>query len=439
MSSPSTPVNDADASRLATIFRTDLDALLDGRPISATALKAPRRRSAITSPLAEAVAARLFPAAASPLHALIQYERIIVDLRAAYSRQEKEEMARTTLENRANTWAGRIEAQGPWDEVNDPLSLDGPEAVPMPVAISSAESLAPFFEYLAKGGDFEKRGDILVQLEPFYDEPYIEFEKGVLYRDQRMDLCKMVVGPQHITTLLNALRTNSFVKHFLLGNNLIGPRGAQALAAFLRDYPDKIETWYLAGCCLDAPAFGVFVSATAGAAAIFAALAGHPALEYLDVAHAYTTPDLGVRYNYIADGAAPAIGDFVTRCRTLRALCLGVTALSAGALEALRPPIRVSGLCYYTGTSIHGPRQGGKADGVRAALEANIRALYGGEVTYAQFVEGPLRFLNSGEYVRYIDSVYRNRDAGKAKRGEMVLEKQWKEGDGTLEMVWGDR
>ncbi|KZP10248.1 hypothetical protein FIBSPDRAFT_872824 [Athelia psychrophila] len=406
MSSPSTPVNDADASRLATIFRTDLDALLDGRPISATALKAPRRRSAITSPLAEAVAARLFPAAASPLHALIQYERIIVDLRAAYSRQEKEEMARTTLENRANTWAGRIEAQGPWDEVNDPLSLDGPEAVPMPVAISSAESLAPFFEYLAKGGDFEKRGDILVQLEPFYDEPYIEFEKGVLYRDQRMDLCKMVVGPQHITTLLNALRTNSFVKHFLLGNNLIGPRGAQALAAFLRDYPDKIETWYLAGCCLDAPAFGVFVSA---------------------VIPSTTCHSIWLKRNPLTAASAPDLARLI---------------IGARALRALRPPIRASGLCYYTGTSIHGPRQGGqggRADGVRAALEANIRAGYGNDVTYGQFVEGPLRFLNSGEYVRYIDSVYRNRDAGKAKRGEMVLEKQWKEGDGTLEMVWGDR
>ena len=71
------------------------------------------------------------------------------------------------------------------------------QAIPMPVKISSAESLAPFFDYLAQDGSFESRGDITVQLEPYYEEPYIEFEKGVLYRDQRMDLCKMyVVKPQ---------------------------------------------------------------------------------------------------------------------------------------------------------------------------------------------------------------------------------------------------
>lgn len=185
------PVNEADASRLAIVFRNDIDALLAGRPISATALKAPRRRSAITAPLAEAVAVRLFPDANHPLQALIQYERIIVDLRAAYSAQEQNERELMTLKNRVHTWAGRIEAQGPWDEVNDPISLDGPEAIPMPVKISSAESLAPFFDYLAKGGDFEHHGDIMVQMEPYYEEPYIEFEKGVLYRDQRMDLCKM--------------------------------------------------------------------------------------------------------------------------------------------------------------------------------------------------------------------------------------------------------
>lgn len=68
-----------------------------------------------------------------------------------------------------------------------------------------------------------------------------------------------MVGPQHITTLLNALRTNSFVKHFLLGNNLIGPRGALALADFIKGFPNKIETWYLAGCCIDAPSFKLFV------------------------------------------------------------------------------------------------------------------------------------------------------------------------------------
>lgn len=194
MSSSPTPdiIPDADAVRLTTVLRDDLNALDAGRPISPCALTAPRRRSARNSALASAVAVHLFPDDADePLHALIQYERAIVDLRAAYTTQERLEREKAMLDNRLNTWAGRIEAQGPWDEINDPLSLEGPEAIPMPVKISSAESLAPFFGYLAQGGDFEGRGDMMVQLEPFYEEPYIEFEKGVLYRDKRMDLCKM--------------------------------------------------------------------------------------------------------------------------------------------------------------------------------------------------------------------------------------------------------
>ena len=64
----------------------------------------------------------------------------------------------------------------------------------MPIKISSEESLASFFEYLAQGGDFDGRGDWVVQLEPRYEELYIEFEKGVLYKDSRMDFCKMLVG-----------------------------------------------------------------------------------------------------------------------------------------------------------------------------------------------------------------------------------------------------
>ena len=89
------------------------------------------------------------------------------------------------------TWSGRIEAQGPWDEINNPVLLEGAEALPMPVKISSEESLALFFEYSAQGGDFDGRGNRVVQLEQHSEEPYIEFDKGVLYKDSWMDLCKV--------------------------------------------------------------------------------------------------------------------------------------------------------------------------------------------------------------------------------------------------------
>ena len=102
---------DAEAS-LATILQNDLDALAHGRPISACALAAPRRRSAKTSGLASAVAAHLFPDnITEPLHALIQYEKAIIQLRAAFLAQEHAENERVTKENRTNTWSGRIEVQ----------------------------------------------------------------------------------------------------------------------------------------------------------------------------------------------------------------------------------------------------------------------------------------------------------------------------------------
>jgi NLR family CARD domain-containing protein 3 len=186
---------DAEATRLATLLQNDLDALAHDRPISACALTAPRRRSTKTSALASAVSAHLFPNyITEPLRALIQYEKAIVQLRAAFVAQEHAENERVRKENRTDTWSGRIEAQGPWDEINDPVSLEGAEALPSPVKISSEESLVSFFGYLAQGGDFDDRGNRVVQLEPHSEEPYIEFEKGVLYKDSRMDLCKVLVA-----------------------------------------------------------------------------------------------------------------------------------------------------------------------------------------------------------------------------------------------------
>lgn len=64
---------------------------------------------------------------------------------------------------------------------------------------------------------------------------------------------------------------------------------------------------------------------------------------------------------------------------------------------------------------------------------ANVHREYG--VDYDEFEAGGKRFLMSPQDVRLIDSVYRNRDSGKARRGLMRLEKVWAEGDETLKMV----
>lgn len=85
--------------------------------------------------------------------------------------------------------------------------------------------------------------------------PFIEYEKGVIHADRRLDLCKMVLGPPNIENLLDSLDKNTFIKHVLLGNNIIGPKGARRVAKFIHDHPDQMETWYLAGNCINSEGF----------------------------------------------------------------------------------------------------------------------------------------------------------------------------------------
>jgi hypothetical protein len=79
----------------------------------------------------------------------------------------------------------------------------------------------------------------------------VEFPRGIFYSDGRMDLCKQVVGPGSISPLMDCLRHNSHIRHFLLGNNVIGHVGARAVSDFIA-HNSKVVTWYLAGNCIDA-------------------------------------------------------------------------------------------------------------------------------------------------------------------------------------------
>ena len=60
-----------------------------------------------------------------------------------------------------------------------------------------------------------------------------------------------VLGPPNIAKLMTNLEKNNFIRHFLLGNNMIGPVGARIIADFVQNQPNRIETWYLAGNCID--------------------------------------------------------------------------------------------------------------------------------------------------------------------------------------------
>ena len=73
---------------------------------------------------------------------------------------------------------------------------------------------------------------------------------------------------------------------------------------------------------------------------------------------------------------------------------------------------------------------------VNATLAANVKRVYGEDMSYKVFMEEEKRWLvNDKTDIRKIDSVYRNRDAGLARRGLMKLDKWWDEDDNTLEEV----
>ncbi|KAG0034112.1 hypothetical protein BGZ81_006138 [Podila clonocystis] len=581
-------------------------------------LNLPSRRSARHA-LATAVAALLHPVHEGSLTAVIRYDADRVHLRAWALLQRKYDQLLATRRNgrdifgvdgkllraHAPVWTTRITSQGPWDLEKKPVSLDGVRAIPMPVQVSKEEHLAPFLVHLSRNGThlLDKDDRNAVELdggkgEPYYGVKGAEFRKGVIYEDGRMDLCKMVVGPDHIWRLMDSLRYNEFVRHFLLGNNIVGPSGAKAIASFINELPIRMETWYLAGNCIDGPSFKILVDAmvkspsitnvwmkrnplgvdaapdvfrlitetanlrtldldqtelgdkgvadlfnrlaeykgpegsklplrhiylngcgistsaataigkfltspycgltsiylsnnplgnqgaealvaalpkapylirlflksvgisTQGAVVLCKALAGHPGIRALDLGQAYSTHDLGQAYNYIEDEAVPTMSTLLQSTPQLEYFNLDQCAITPQGLITLSAAVVTSpSLLHFNTASVvadpthqtstftpsldkHFPdltspaRAAMEVDKVvREHLEANVRAQYGQEVSYVQFVEEEKRWLINDRDVRKIDSVYRNRDANLARLKQMTLVKDWEEGDDTLERV----
>ncbi|KEY65381.1 hypothetical protein S7711_04278 [Stachybotrys chartarum IBT 7711] len=586
--------------------------------VSDSLYQLPRRKSN-RHQLAQAIAALLYPVHDGSLTAIIRYEADRVRLRSWAALQRRFDMLQRTRRNghvtygmtggaapgvQAPIWSSRITAQGPWDPSRQPVSLDGVRAVPMPVRVSPGRDLEPFFGHLESGGSHRLDGgqagwDLDAgKGEPYYGVKGAEFRKGVVYEDGRMDLCKMVVGPDHIWHLMKSLAPNTFVRHFLLGNNIIGHVGAEAIASFIDEFPDRMETWYLAGNCIDGPSFKLLVDAmvtspaitnvwlkrnplgpdtahdvfrlitqtkhlrtldldqaelgnrgvaqlfnelaayagpsggrlplrnlylngngisgeaveaigrflrsphcglsslymsmnplgdggaraladalreapqltrlslqsvgvsTQGAVALCEALTGHAGIRTLDLGQAYATQDLKQAYNYIEDAAVPAMAELLTSTPGLEYFNLGHCPVSPRALLELSAAVlRAPSLLYYTASSIlpdpdraeprfvpsrEQPLPDARAPtrtqietdrAVQQHLEAHVRARHGAGTTYARFLEEEKRWLVSDRDVRKIDSVYRNRDAGQARRGLLTLVKEWDEGDDTLEHV----
>jgi len=183
-----------------------------------------------------------------PLHAQIHWQRLIATLSRVYVDQQ---LRKSVLEQQFKTARLLQHQRKGWCELKK-KTISTPVGKPtaMPVDIAPLEELLPLYEYLAKDGTFE----IL---------PYLEFKRGIVYPDGRMDLCKQVVGNKWIEQLMTALKTNSQIKHFLLGNNITGIEGGKSIAKYLTtqsENANKILTWYLAGSDFNSEAIGYIVN-----------------------------------------------------------------------------------------------------------------------------------------------------------------------------------
>ena len=123
-------------------------------------------------------------------------EKDVVALRRAIKIQIQDEAAaaRRDAETKKMIWSHRILSQGPWSPLHDPVPLAGPWALPMPVEIADKQSLQPFFQHLKGHDDDDNDGGNTTSVhgkEPWYDVEFDAWEKGMLYKDGRMDLCKM--------------------------------------------------------------------------------------------------------------------------------------------------------------------------------------------------------------------------------------------------------
>lgn len=105
---------------------------------------------------------------------------------------------------------------------------------------------------------------------------------------------------------MQALSTNTYITHFLFGNNIIGPSAAKAIASYVSQH-DQMETWYLAGNCINASAFHSLVDA------------------WID-AHAVT--NIWLKRNPLSPNAVDDIFHLITQTPNLRTLDLDQTSLS---------------------------------------------------------------------------------------------------------------
>ncbi|KAH6663745.1 hypothetical protein B0J14DRAFT_608984 [Halenospora varia] len=286
-------------------------------------LALPRRRNKSQRPLAMQLAIAAYPEMAE-LAALIRYEQVVLPAKSIVRQEEKARTA-AQLAPKRNSGGKLLRIQGPWAGQDvDPLDLNGPKAIPMPVEIGSTKDFEPIFSFLADDRPFWNNNDDPTLepnfrdlkhqqnkqgkrgLELVWHNPIVEFPRGIVYEDGRLDLCKKVVGPTHIGNLMKSLEPNHHIKHFLLGNNAISTTGAKEISDFIAKYPDRMETWYIAGCHITEHGLSLLVP---------------------QMVKSSTVTNLWFKRNPFGPGSAPLLAQLVLNTKNLRTLDLETTEL----------------------------------------------------------------------------------------------------------------
>ena len=211
--------------------------------------------------------------------------------------------------------------------------------------------------------------------------------------------------------------SNCSLESLYASNNPIGDAGAQALALGLATNQSLLRL-NLRSCGLT----------DKGANAIIAASAKHACIMALDIGQSFATTDLGTRYNYFNISIFDSLVALLQKNTTLQYLDLGITAIPVSVLERILEAVtKSSTLLVFRAESLHGKADKRIKQAVRSQLTNNVKLVHGEEMSYEVFEQGEMRWLISPKDVRLIDSSYRNRDAGLARRGLKVLDKWWKD------------
>lgn len=256
---------------IKTQLRIDNENMMLNKDISSACQFAPRIHSSLDKKtrIIHKFALEIFPPKdqepSSLTNSCIKYNKLLATLSFYYKAQEnakKEKFINDRLEyQKAKSCAYDYHNKNKklWCELkNRPISSQVSEPTAMPVEIAALEEFSDFFNFLSSKKSVLKEPAITT------DEigSYVKFNRGAVYTDGRIDLCKQVVGPQWSSNLMESFKDNAQIKHFLLGNNIINTKGAEAIANFLNNpHEAKIITWYLAGNSINAEGIKIICDA----------------------------------------------------------------------------------------------------------------------------------------------------------------------------------